>query len=74
MSVAALRDAHSKSRLTLLGEKLRLCLLAISLSSVKNLLYVAVSLLGSKENTNGNMTSPTNAWIVNIWLNIGGAE
>jgi hypothetical protein len=45
----------------------------ISLSSVKNMLYVAVSLLGSKENTNANMTSPTNAWIVNIWLNIGAA-
>jgi hypothetical protein len=42
------------------GEKLRLCLVAIFLRSVKNLLYIAVSLLGSKENTNGNMTYPTN--------------
>jgi len=70
VSVAALRDAFGVNT-NLSGRKLRLCLLAISLSSVKNLLYVAMSLLGSKENTNGNITSPTNPLMVNIWSNIG---
>jgi hypothetical protein len=38
----------------------KLCLLTISLSYVENLLYIAVSIFGSKENTNGKITSPCN--------------